>query len=179
MPCGLDLPQQHTIQGQKDMLKQGLKYSRLAGLEGPYWYDGRLPAHDHCGYEVVIQMVLKSRTPGNHAATYTQFDSIRKLRSVYGNFLRSLTQANSQVCALGDEKGRYQRFSMDPCGSLWFHQFVTGCRYRMGMDWRPNEAMSTELILAVLEQVKGRINNAPTSRERNRWIVFHTFSVVA
>jgi hypothetical protein len=68
---------------------------------------------------------------------------------------------------------------MDPCGSLWFHRFVTGCRYRMGMDWRPNEAMSIDLILAVLEQAEDRINDTPTARERNRWIVFHTFSVVA
>jgi hypothetical protein len=111
------------------MLKQGLEYSLLAGLEGPYWHDGPLPAYDHCGYEVAIQMVLKSRSPAKHSSTYTQFDTIRKLRTVYGNFLRSSSLANSQVMALGDEKGRYQRFSTDPCGSLWFHRFVTGCRY--------------------------------------------------
>jgi hypothetical protein len=161
------------------MIKQGLKYSRLTGLDEPYWYDGPLPAYNHCGYEVTIQMVLKSRSPAKHASTYTQFDTIRKIRTGYGNFLRSSTQTNSQVTALGDEKGRYQRFSMDPCGSLWFHRFVTGCRYRMGMDWRPNEGKSIDLILAVLEQVEDRINDAPMARERNRWIVFHTFSVVA
>jgi hypothetical protein len=48
----------------------------------------------------------------------------------------------------------------------------------MGMDWRPNKAMSIDLILAVLKQAEDRINDAPTARERNRWIVFHTFSVV-
>jgi hypothetical protein len=103
------------------MLNQGLRYSKLAGLEGPYWYEGPLPAHDHCGYEVAIQMVLKSRAPAKHSQNCTQFDNIRKLRSVYGNFLRSPPQANRQVMPLGDEKGQYQRFATDPCGSLWFH----------------------------------------------------------
>jgi hypothetical protein len=189
----------HTVQGQRDMLRQGLRLSQLAGLEGPYWYEGSLPSHDHCGYEVAIQMVLKSRNPAKHSATYTQCDTIRKLRTIrnpakhsatytqcdtirklrtiYGNFLRSSPQANSQVMALGDEKGRYQRFSTDPCGSLWFHRFITGCRYRMGMDWRPNEAMSLDLMLVVLKQVEDR--DAPTDREKNRWIVFHSFSVAA
>jgi hypothetical protein len=169
----------HTVQGQRDMLKQSLRYSQLAGLEAPYWYEGPLPDHDHCGYEVAIQMVLKSRAPAKHSQNYTQFDTIRKLRSVYEHFLRSSPQANRQVMALGDEKGRYQRFSTDPCGSLWFHRFITGCRHRMGMDWRPNEAMSLDLILAVLNQVEDCISDAPTSREKNRWTVFHSFSVVA
>jgi hypothetical protein len=72
----------HTAQGQRDMLNQGLRYSKLAGLEGPYWYEGLLPAHDHCGYKVAIQMVLKSRAPAKHSQNYTQFDTIGKLRSV-------------------------------------------------------------------------------------------------
>jgi hypothetical protein len=161
------------------MLCQGLNYSETAGLAGPYWYDGPLPSFDHCGYEVAIQMVLKSRTPGKHSAEYTQFDTIRKLRSVYGNFLRSSPQANRQVWALGNEKGRYQRFLVDPCGSLCFHRFVTGCRYRMGQDWRPNEAMSVKLILAALEESESRISDAPTYLETNHWTVFLMFAVMA
>jgi hypothetical protein len=157
----------HTVQGQMDMLRQGLCFSQLAGLEGPYWYEGPLPPHDHCGYEVAIQMVLKSRNPGKRSATYTQFDTMRKLRSVYGNFLRSSPQANQQVMAMGNEKGRYQRFSADPCGSLWFYRFVTGCRHRMGMDWRPNEAMSLDLVLTVLNQAEDCLLDAPTAQEKN------------
>jgi hypothetical protein len=49
----------------------------------------------------------------------------------------------------------------------------------MGQDWRPNETMSVELILAVLEESESRISDAPTYRETNRWTVFHTFAVVA
>jgi hypothetical protein len=49
----------------------------------------------------------------------------------------------------------------------------------MGQDWRPNEAMSTELILAVLEEAEERLSDAPTYWETNRWTVFHTFAIVA
>jgi hypothetical protein len=39
--------------------------------------------------------------------------------------------------------------------------------------------MSTKLILAVLEEAKGRMSDAPTYCETNRWTVFHTFAIVA
>jgi hypothetical protein len=47
------------------------------------------------------------------------------------------------------------------------------------MDWRPNEAMSLDLVLAVFNQVEDRLLDAPTAQEKNRWIVFHSFLVVA
>jgi hypothetical protein len=55
----------HTVQEQRDMMWQGMRYSETARLAGPYWYDGPLPSFDHCGYEVAIQMMLKSCTRGN------------------------------------------------------------------------------------------------------------------
>jgi hypothetical protein len=31
-------------------------------------------------------------------------------------------------------------------GSLWFQRFMLGCKKRMGQDWRPNQAISAELV---------------------------------
>eukprot|EP00978_Attheya_sp_CCMP212_P043930 scaffold295161_cov35-Attheya_sp.AAC.1 len=60
-------------------------------------------------------MLLYSRSQGNHSSDYVQFDSIRKFRSAYGNFLRAAPQANCVPISLGDQTGRYQLFSTDPC----------------------------------------------------------------
>eukprot|EP00978_Attheya_sp_CCMP212_P047630 scaffold422659_cov59-Attheya_sp.AAC.2 len=76
-----------TVRGHRDSIKQGLKFSKLAGLSGPYIQDGPLPNHDHCGYEIAIKMLIYSRSStGKYSLEYIQFDTIRKLRSSYGNF---------------------------------------------------------------------------------------------
>jgi hypothetical protein len=100
--------------------------------------------------EVAIQMLLMSRRKGIHSPTHLQCDTIRKLRTVYGNHLRALPQANKVTLSLGDQKGKYTRFTYDKCAFLRFYRFLEGCQYRMGQIWKPNQAMSTNLVLEVL-----------------------------
>jgi hypothetical protein len=167
-----------TVKGNKDKLADMLKLSQLVGLQGPCVHDGPYPDYDHCGYEVAIDILLMSRRPGRNSKTHLQFDTIRKLQSAYGNQVRSSPQSNKTVMALGDQKGRYLRFSTDPCASVWFHRFLEGCRYRMGQEWRPNQAMSQPLLLAAVSSIEEKIQSAPSSRELNRWTVLHTFVLV-
>jgi hypothetical protein len=168
-----------TVKGQADNLKRALNFSAKVGLAGPYIHAGPLPDYDHCGYEVAIQMLLYSRAKGNHSSDYVQFDSIRKFRSAYGNFLRGSPQANKVPISLGDQQGKYQLFSTDPCGSLWFARFMKGLKSRMGQEWRPNYAMSMPLLLAVLAAAWSRAQDAPSDRERERWIVFRAYVIVS
>jgi hypothetical protein len=167
-----------TVKGNRDKLADKLSLSNLVGLQGPCVHDGPYPDYDHCGYEVAIDMLLMSRRPGRNSKSHLQFDTIRKLQSAYGNQVRSSPQSTRTVMALGDQKGRYLRFATDPCASMWFHRFLEGCRYRMGQEWRPNQAMSIPLLLATTRAIEERIQSAPTSRELNRWTVLHTFVVV-
>ena len=168
-----------TVKGQTDNLRRALEFSARVGLSGPYVHAGPLPDYDHCGYEVAIQMLLYSRGKGKHSNDYVQFDSIRKFRSAYGNFLRGSPQANKVPISLGDQQGKYQLFSTDPCGSLWFARFMKGLKSRMGQDWRPNYGMSMDLLKAVLEEAQSRARDAPSDRERERWIVFRAYVVVS
>jgi hypothetical protein len=123
-------------------------------------------------------MLLHSRRKGRTDKSYVQFNSIRKMRAVFSNQVRASPQATAVTMSLGDQVGHYQRFSIDPCASFWFARFFQGCRFRMGQDWRPNQAMSIELLLKMLETVEMRLNDAPSPRELNRWIVFHTYASV-
>jgi hypothetical protein len=166
-----------TVNGNRDKLVVGIRLSRLVGLDGPYIHEGPLPSHDHCGYEVAIQMLLYSKRPGKHSKTHLQFETIRKLRTSYSNQIRASPQSNAQSMSLGDIKGNYQRLTNDPCGSFWFYRFMKGMKSRMGQEWRPNKGMSTKLYLKVLEDVELRIVGAASSRELNRWIVFHSYAV--
>jgi hypothetical protein len=169
---------QDTVHGNRDKMADKLSLSQLVGLKGPCVHDGPYPDFDHCGYEVAIDMLLMSRQTGRNSKTHLQFDTIRKLQSAYGNQVRSSLQATKKVMALGDQKGRYLRFATNPCASLWFHRFLEGCQYRMGQDWRPNQAMNVPLLLSTLKGIEDKIQDSPTSRELNRWTVLHTFILV-
>ena len=72
---------------------------------------------------------------------HLEFDSIRKLRSAVGNWMRSSPQANIRTTSLADEKGGYLRLCDHQTTSLWFCRFVSGCSKRMGQIWKPNKAL--------------------------------------
>eukprot|EP00978_Attheya_sp_CCMP212_P015773 scaffold40823_cov60-Attheya_sp.AAC.1 len=161
-----------TVKGQTYNLKCALAYSATVGLlPGPYVHDGPLPDYDHCGYTVAIQMLLYSRSRGNHSTDYVQFDSIRKFRSAYGNFLRAAPQANRVPISLGDQTGRYH--------TVILHGPMRLSKYRMGQDRHPNYAMSMDLLHAVIEDAAVlRAQDALSDRERHRWIVFRAYVVI-
>jgi hypothetical protein len=167
-----------TVRGNKEKIALSLKFSEAVGLSGSYTVDGALPDFDHCGYEVAINIVLYSRRPGAHSNEYTQFDTVRKLRTAYSNHCRSTAQANRSSWSIGDTKGKYQRLGTDPCGSFWFYRFMEGMKRRMGQDWRPNKAISKTLMLRVLKEAEVRIDGATSPAELNRWIVFNTYATV-
>jgi hypothetical protein len=167
-----------TVNGNQDRLLFGIKMSWAAGLQGPYFHYGPMPSYDHCGYEVAIQMLLHSRHPGRYSRDRVQLDTIRKLRTCHGNQVRASPQANKQTLSLGDQKGCYQRFSADLAASFWFYRVFDGCRIRMGQDWRPNQAMSQDLLHKVQKVAGLWIEDAVTTRDHNCWIVFQAYVVV-
>jgi hypothetical protein len=48
----------------------------------------------------------------------------------------------------------------------------------MGQDWRPNKAISVELVILALQLAELRSQEAPSLYEKNRWLVFHTYVTV-
>ena len=80
--------------------------------------------------------------------------------------------------ALGDQKGRYLRFSTDPVALLWFHHFLEDCWCQMGQEWHPNKAMSMPLLLATAQSIKDKIQSSPSARKLNHWTLLHTFMLV-
>ena len=68
------------------------------------------------------------------------------------------------------DSGNYQRLSEDPSASLWLMRFKTGCRRRMGQDWRPDEAMSPKLIKALIDLLDRKVSRSVTLEEASHWI---------
>jgi hypothetical protein len=84
----------------RDKVAFALKMSAMVRLAGPYEADGPLLEHNHCGYEVAIEMLLHSRPPGSYSEAYTQFDTIRKLRTAFSNHCRASARANRTTMSL-------------------------------------------------------------------------------
>jgi hypothetical protein len=168
-----------TASSNRDKVAFALKLSKAVGLKGPYEADAPLPEYDHhCGYEVAIEILLHSRRPGSYSNAYTQFDTIQKLRTAFSNHCQASPKANRTTMSLGDQKGKYTRFSTDTCSLFWFYRFVEGARIRMGQDWRPNKALSIELLLLLLESTELKIQESVSLNDKSRGIVFHTYVVV-
>lgn len=166
------------VQRNKNLIDQQLDLSHRLGLCGPFIHESTMPHHDHCGFEITVSMLLKSKeTTGRHSRQYLQFDIIRKLRSSYGNQVRALPQSNRSKLSLVDEKGYYRRMKADVCGSLWFARFIDGCKSRMGKVHKPNQAMSTELISSLLREVELRISNSTNLEEVHDWAIFSCYAV--
>jgi hypothetical protein len=161
-----------TVEANAAKTREGLRISRRLGLAGPYLDPGPLPSHDHCGYEVALQIVVSSLDSGRYAVGHKQWDTIRKFRSCYSNQIRAAREANSNPLVLSDNKGAgYQRIAVDPCGSLWFQRFMLGCSRRMGQDWRPNQAISVQIMHCLLEGAENKAMTAGTEESRHKWVM--------
>jgi hypothetical protein len=160
-----------TVRSNAKLIQKGFALSASIGLDPPYLEPGPLPSFDHCGYGVALQMLLASQEPGRYSSFYKQFDTIRGFKTCYGNQVRASGQANSVVTALGDADGKnYQRLCSDPCASVWFGRFITGCRRRMGQDWRPDEAVSPRLVKALVRLLDDKIASASESDAASHWV---------
>ena len=94
-------------------------------------------------------MVLYSTTTGRYDKSYTEFDTIRHLRSVHSNFEKSTSYYG------GDEgiKSRVIAENAVSTLSTWSRQFYTGCKARMGQVVKPNLALPTELIVILASRL--------------------------
>jgi hypothetical protein len=167
-----------TVKANLEKTKLGLELSSLVGLDGPYHHSCFLPGYDHCGYQVAIQMLLASKRPGKYAATHSQYDTIRKVRTAYSNFARASSQANSSVLAFSDDRGKAERIVNDPVSSYWFSKFFAGCRRRMGQDWRPNLALSTELIIEVLNRINQKVIDENQPENKHSLVVLGSYIAI-
>ena len=113
---------------------------------------------DHCDHGVVVKMLLNSRMPGTCHSTHQQWDTIWKLQTACDNGVRASGAVSASVTSACDGEGdNFQQLSNASCAPLWFMQFVTGHKRWMGHCWRPDQAMTPQLMQRLLAQIDDRI----------------------
>jgi hypothetical protein len=147
-----------TVNAHARHIKEGIELSDFLGIEPPYVSVGPLPTFDHCGYAMAVLILLKSRQKGRYHSSHQQWETVRKLRTAFGNQSRSGAEANSSTLSMGDVEGKtYSRHCSDPCASLWFKRFMIGCQRRMGQDWRPDRAITNQMLHFMLVKIEQRL----------------------
>ena len=167
----------NTVTAHTQKIKRSLKFSEEFGLLGTYESDGPYDYYDHCGYETACNILMYSRQPGRHSATYTQYETIRDFRTIYGNYVRASPKSNRNTTAFITDKEVYIRLVEDKYRSLCFSLFMSGLHFLMGYIWKPNRVMTIELYLEILMRVELLIEEVP-QEEKHRWIVFIIYAVV-
>ena len=123
-------------------------------------------------------MLDASLDEGRYHKGHKQFDSIRKIRSAYSNYVRSTpsTLALGSSLTLLDNNGKSaSRIGQDESSSLWFSRFVEGCRRRMGQDWRPDQALTPELLLVLLDLLEHKILGSQNNNEKYFMVLAGTY----
>jgi hypothetical protein len=112
-------------------------------------------------------------------STHQQWETVRKLRTAFTNQARSSGSQNALALSMSDGDGNnYQRLNDDSCALMWFMHFLRGCKRRMGQDWRPDRAITVQLLEHPLARVELRIADLPGeehSEARERWIFAGTY----
>jgi hypothetical protein len=126
-----------TVEDQARKVRHLVKLSRQVGMPSPgFESPGPLPAGDHCGYRVAFFSVLDSLQPGRYSDKHKQWDTVRRVWTVFTNQACLAGTANSSHIGIGDQDGKeFCRVVNDPCTSLWFTRWAEGCKRRMGQDW--------------------------------------------
>lgn len=109
---------------------------------------GPFPVTDVFGVSVAVGMLLKSLEPGRYQA-YSQFETMRKLRSAYSNLFHASAEGSVIMTSIGKDVAK-THLSTCPTNSQWFEKFTKGCLRRMGQEVRQDLALSGKVMLALL-----------------------------
>jgi hypothetical protein len=111
---------------------------------------GPHPVEDSFGMAAAIAMLLKSTQPGRYDTSYTQFETLQKLRAAYSNFYHASAVSNATAMTLGRDTAK-SFLTTCPTQSMWFERFAKGCLKRMGQEVRQDLAVSIHIMKAYQE----------------------------
>lgn len=142
-----------TVSDNRRDLEAGIKIANTLRIDPPFWPMGPFPTIDICGYGVAISMVYKSLSPGRHDKSYTQFETIRKLRPAFSNSYMASALGHNQANSIGRTIGHVY-LTKCPTQSLWFGRFTEGCLKRMGQVIKRDLGISIEVLHEMLRLLK-------------------------
>jgi hypothetical protein len=135
----------------------------VLGLENLLPDMGPFPLEDIWGMGVAVVTLQRSLDPGR-TGDNVQFNTVRRLRSVYSNVWGSSIHSMTKGVMAKDTMKTF--VTKCPTYCLWFERFVKGMHSRMGDDTRPDVAISVELMKALMNATNLDFLEAASSEEK-------------
>ena len=160
-----------TVKTTLAVLEKGKRMSRELGLPPIRIPIGSWPVGDTCGFQVAIEMLKASQRPGKNASSYTQFDSIRKIRTGYLNAYEAGPARCLNNSVFKSNKGQMFAMIGGATQSKLFSMFLMGCEKRMGRVVKQDLGISFEMIQGLLRLYEGDLSEEGIREERKRMII--------
>ncbi len=150
----------------------GLAPDLLLPALGPY------PDDDVQGVAVAVAMLVKSTKPGRHNESYTQFETMRKLRAAYSNMFHASARSNIDTLMLGRDMTK-SFLTTCPTKSNWFERFSSGCLQRMGQEVKQDLVVSIQVMLAFQEELERKWREEQLTKQRIQLAMIGAYSLIA
>ena len=111
---------------------------------------GPFPLKDDWGMGVAMGLLERSLDKGKNSDTI-QFSTTRKIRSAYSNCWNSSREILNQSVMAKDTVKIYG--TNCPTYTMWFERFMKGLHHRMGDNRKPNTAIGSRLMKAIITRV--------------------------
>jgi len=167
-----------TVAANRRNLNQLIRlWSDQIGVEPLLPPLGPFPDQDVFGVTAAVAMLAKSVEPGRYR-NYTQFETLRKLRSAYSNLFHASALGSGSMSTLGRDTAK-TFLSACPSHSLWFERFSKGCLRRMGQEVRQDLAISVKVMLALLDILENEWQSDPTIHGKEVKVFLGAFAAIA
>ena len=152
-------------------LEKGKRLSAELGLPPVDICVGPWPVADTCGFQIAIEMLRASQNPGRNDSSYTQFDSIRKMRSAYLTAYESSPSRCLDNRSFISGKGNHSAMVNSKTQSKLFVKFMRGCEKRMGRLVKQNVGISLEMLFAMLDIYEAELADETVTKARKRFVI--------
>ena len=157
--------------------RKSVAADRELGLDSIFPQQGPWMIEDNQGFQVALRMIVVSRYRGSHSSEYQQFDTIRKLRTLYSHLYESSGEAEPRRVTMRSERGTEFRTSDCPTQSLFFTRFMTGLLSRMGKDVRTDRALDVWILKVILNNLESEVLSS-SDLVRNRDLLMVGFYLI-
>ena len=158
-----------TVTSSVAGIRKIINYSNELNMPPPLEPLGPWPVEDKQGLRLAICTLKASQEAGKNDPKYTQYDTVRKIGSSFGNHYEASITSNAHRWVLRADKGN-TFFTDSPARSEFFNRFQLGLKSRMGRDVRGDIALDYQILHKILSSMNNELLHKSTNLKRRRWL---------
>jgi hypothetical protein len=128
-----------TVEANAREARRYVFEASLMGIVRPYPVRGPFPMKDEWGMGPAAVLLMRSLDKGKNAE-FVQYETIRKVRSHFSNFVHTIPGGIGDMFISSDNV--VNGISKSATNTPWFKRFMKGCHSRMGDVWCPDRPLT-------------------------------------